>query len=57
MIDRESQRKPRPYSKLETYQELIARILAAGHIRRMGEPVDEAAERAGLERKIVWVTP
>jgi hypothetical protein len=57
MMDRESQRKPRPYSKLETDQELIARILAAGHIRRMGEPVDEAAERAGLERKIVWVTP
>jgi len=57
MTDRESQRKPRPYSKLETDQELIARILSAGHIRRIDEPVDAAAERAGLERKIEWVTP
>lgn len=47
---------PRPYSRLETDAELLARIKAAGGCFRP-EPVDMTAECYGLTRRIVWVIP
>lgn len=47
---------PRPYSRLETDAELLARIKAAGGCFRP-EPVDMTAECYGLTRRIIWVTP
>lgn len=51
---------PRAYSRLETDAELVARVTDVKgllDVRNPYETIDAYAERHGLQRRIVWITP
>ena len=58
---RDNDRKPRPYSRLETDDELLVRVRAAAAPATIsqcgGEYVDTTAERYKIARRIIWIIP
>jgi hypothetical protein len=54
-----SERAPRPFSRLETDDELVARIRTLNKfaVRDPYENIDAWAERNQMQRRIVWVVP
>lgn len=55
----ETDRSPRPFSRLETDDELVARVRAGNAFtsRDPYESIDTWAERNKTQRRIVWVVP
>jgi predicted DNA-binding protein (UPF0251 family) len=53
----DSPRAPRPYSRLETDDELLSRLAALRVVKLLHETVEQAAARYGLQRRILWVDP
>lgn len=51
---------PRPYSRLETDDDLAARLMQSGFPmsgRLSGADLEKFAAARGTQRRIIWVTP